>query len=225
MPYKGIPAQYVISFLLILSLSPVSAAEGFQETFSQGVNKEGLPSGWKLKQWFGETGKIEIVEEGGDKALRLESKGNSFGVYKEFSFDVKSTPILSWRWKVVRLPEGGDVRNKKKDDQAAQVYVMFPRFPAMVNTRLVGYIWDTAAPKGENITSRKSSNTRYIVLQSGAGETGKWISEQRNVYEDYKTLFGEEPPEAGGISIMTDSDDTGSSTESYFDDIRIEQAG
>lgn len=219
-----IPFQYILILLGLLFLSPLFAGEPFQETFSGGVDSKGLPKGWDLKQWFGDTHRIEIVNESGNKVLNLGSEENSFGIYREYDFDSKETPIVSWRWKVTQLPEGGDVRNKKKDDQAAQLYVMFPRFPKMVNTRLVGYIWDAGALKGEKITSAKSSNTRYIVLQSGKEHLGEWINEKRNVYEDYKTLFGEEPPEAGGITLMIDSNDTRSSAESFFDDIRIEKA-
>lgn len=199
------------------------AADGFQEDFAAGLDKEGLPEGWELKQWLGSTRKIETVEEEGVRALHLVSNSNSFGVYREKELDPKKTPIVTWQWKVTRLPEGADVRDKKKDDQAAQMYVMFPRFPKMVNTRLVGYIWETSAPKMSQITSQKSSNTRYIVLQSGPENLGKWVTETRNVYEDYKTLFGEEPPKMGGITIMIDSDDTNSSAESYFTQIRIEK--
>lgn len=216
-----IPFKYIVLLLGSLLFSPVFAGDGLEEHFSAGLNKKGLPKGWELKQWFGDTHRIGIIEEKGEKVLNLGSEKNSFGIYKEFEFDSKSLPVLTWRWRVAQLPEGGDVRKKKKDDQAAQLYVMFPRFPKMVNTRLVGYIWDTSTPKGEKVTSPKSSNTRYIVLQSGKEHLGEWIAEKRNIYEDYKTLFGEEPPEAGGITIMIDSNDTESSAESYFDDIRI----
>lgn len=210
----------ILSLLFPLALI---AGDGFQEDFAAGLNKDGLPKGWELKQWFGNTRKIDTVKEDGVSALRLVSDSNSFGVYREKELNPKKTPILTWEWKVTRLPEGADVRDKKKDDQAAQMYVMFPRFPKMVNTRLVGYIWETSAPKLSKITSQKSSNTRYIVLQSGAENLGKWVTESRNVYEDYKTLFGEEPPEIGGITIMIDSDDTHSSAESYFTHIRLEE--
>jgi hypothetical protein len=219
-----IPLQYIAFILGFLLLSPVFAGDRFEETFSNGVDKKELPKGWDLKQWFGDTHRIEIVNETGNKVLNLGSERNSFGIYREYDFNSKETPVLTWRWKVTELPEGGDVRNNKKDDQAAQIYVMFPRFPKMVNTRLVGYIWDASTPKGEKVTSTKSSNTRYIILQSGKEHLGEWLSEKRNVYEDYKTLFGEEPPNAGGVTIMIDSNDTRSSAESYFDDIRIEKA-
>lgn len=218
-------ASFYLGIMIILLLFPLTllAADGFQEDFAAGLNKEGLPKGWELKQWFGNTRKIETVEEEGVTALRLVSDSNSFGVYREKELNPKKTPILTWQWKVARLPEGADVRDKKKDDQAAQLYVLFPRFPKMVNTRMVGYIWETSAPKMAKITSQKSSNTRYIVLQSGSENVGKWMTETRNVYEDYKALFGEEPPAIGGITLMIDSDDTQSSAESYFTHIRIEK--
>jgi hypothetical protein len=191
------------------------------DRFSAEKEKNGLPKGWSLKQWFGKTRDVRIEEEKGDFYVHLISDHNSFGIYKEFEWKTREHPIIRWRWKVARLPEGGDVREKRKDDQAAQLYVLFPRFPSAVNTRLVGYIWESTAPKGEKITSKKSSNTRYIVLESGKDRLGEWITEERNVHDDYKALFGEEPPEAGGVTLMIDSDDTKSAAESFFDDIEI----
>jgi hypothetical protein len=213
----------LIVFLFTLLSFPIDtvAEEQFLENFSKGTNAQGFPKGWELKQWFGNTRTIEVHTEDENGVLYLKSQKESFGVYKNHDFDAKATPIMTWRWKVTRLPKGGDVRIKKKDDQAAQLYVMFPRFPRMLNTRMVGYIWESEAPKGALLTSQKSSNTRYIVLQSGETHLGKWVTEKRNIYEDYKALFKEDPPKGGGIMIMIDSDDTKTSAESYFDDIRI----
>ena len=117
------------------------------------------------------------------------------------------------------MPAGGDVRKKETDDQAAQIYVVFPKFPSQINSRMLGYIWDTSAPVGSSVTSAKLSTTKYIVLKSGKDEIGKWLSEKRNVYEDYKKLFDEEPPKVGSIALMIDSDDTKTSAESFFGDI------
>ena len=194
----------------------------FEEHFSKKQNQDGTPSGWGLKQWMGNKPDIRLETENGLTVLHLISEKNSYGVYKEFKFDIREFPILHWRWKATVLPKDGDVRKKETDDQAAQVYVPFPRFPAWINTRLVGYIWENKTPKGLKVTSQKSSNTRYIVLESGPEKLGQWIEEERNVYEDYIALFGDEPPRAGGITLMIDSDDTESRAESFFDDIQIE---
>jgi hypothetical protein len=49
------------------------------------------------------------------------------------------------------------------------------------------------------------------------------MEEKRDVLQDYRDLFGEEPPQVGGITLMIDSDDTKSSAESYFDILRFQK--
>ena len=39
--------------------------------------------------------------------------------------------------------------------------------------------------------------------------------------EDYRRIFGEEPPMVGAIAIMTDTDNTQQSAVAWYDDIRI----
>ncbi len=50
-------------------------------------------------------------------------------------------------------------------------------------------------------------------------------AETRNIYEDYKEAFGEEPPKITGIQIMTDSDDTESSARAAYGKIIIKKKG
>jgi len=50
-------------------------------------------------------------------------------------------------------------------------------------------------------------------------KAGAWVSESRNIFDDYKTAFGKEPPMITGIAIMTDSDNTGESALAYYGDI------
>ncbi len=60
-----------------------------------------------------------------------------------------------------------------------------------------------------------------IALQSGDQRAGSWLEERVNVYEDYRRLFGEEPPPVGAIAIMTDTDQTGERAVAWYDDLRI----
>jgi len=41
---------------------------------------------------------------------------------------------------------------------------------------------------------------KVVVVRSGPAELGKWITETRNVYEDYRKLYGDErrPSAASG---------------------------
>ena len=226
--------NYFVSFILAFSFLflnqglPLAQMNSFKdpkifftEPFSLEGQKDGIPLGWKLKRWTGRYHVSILREENGNDVLQMKSEGNSFGLYKKIQVNLKKFPILTWRWKVDQLPIGGDVRSKKTDDQAAQVYVVFPRFPAIVNSRMVGYIWENLTPKGLEVQSQKSSNTRYIVLQSGPTLMGTWQTQRQNVYEDYIRLFGDEPSEVGGITLMIDSDDTQSSAESFFDHVQF----
>ncbi|MGO8989997.1 MAG: DUF3047 domain-containing protein [bacterium] len=58
-----------------------------------------------------------------------------------------------------------------------------------------------------------------MELESGADKLNQWVNEDRNVYEDYKKAFGEEPPMISGVAIMTDTDNTGESAIAYYGDI------
>ncbi len=205
--------------MVLLSLFLVNGSRAEDRiTIPIEASKTGVPAGWDLKEWKGRAD-FEVVNLAGGKAIHLKSSSTSSALYRDVKFDIRDYPHIHWKWMVRSLPNGADVRHKSTDDQAAQVYVIFPRFPALVNSRLIGYIWDTSAPAGSVVTSTKTSNTRYIVIRSGSAGLGEWFTEKRNVYEDYKKLFGEEPPMVGRVSVMIDSDDTKSSAESYIEDI------
>jgi hypothetical protein len=207
----------LLSTLLFFVFSNGSIA-GDRVTIPIEGSSSGPPAGWELKEWKG-AAKFDVVDTEAGKTIHLRSSSTSSALYREIKFDIREYPYISWRWKVVTIPQGADVRKKSTDDQAAQVYVIFPKFPALVNSKLVGYIWDTGAPAGSIVTSTKTSNTRYIVIKSGKTGLGEWFTEKRNVYEDYRKLFGEEPPMVGRVSVMIDSDDTKSAAESYIGDI------
>jgi len=175
----------------------------------------GIPDGWTGQNWGSPAYEMTVIE-GSPKALHLKSQNEGSTIVKEVKINVKETPILEWQWKAVVLPAGGDSRKKAADDQAAQIYVTFPRFPSAVRSRIIGYVWDTTAPEGTIVESEKTSLVTYVILRSGTKDLNRWITETRNVYEDYKRIYNEEPGELGAVSIAIDSNDTKSSAESYI---------
>ena len=180
-------------------------------------NSDQLPKGWALKVWHGKADIRLIRDENRHaKVLRMRSEKASVSIYREMKLDLKKFPVLSWKWKVTKLPAGADARNVESDDQAAGIYVVFPRFPSFLNSRLIGYVWDTSAPEGSILRSRRNPMVHYIVVRSGMDNLGRWITEKRNVMDDYFRVFGSEAPDVGGIALMIDTDDTLSDAESYF---------
>jgi hypothetical protein len=213
--------------LLAMALAtggPLSAADAptvlVEDWSKQPDGKTGIPDGWKGQTWGSPKYEFRIATQGGRKALHLKSQNDSSTISKEIKVDVKSHPVLQWSWQAVTLPKGGDARKSATDDQAAQLYVTFPRFPSQVRSRIISYLWDTSAPAGSVFKSEKTGLVTYVVVRSGPGDLGKWVTESRNVLEDYQKIYGEAPAEeVGAISISIDSNDTRSSAESYFGEI------
>ena len=174
-----------------------------------------VPGGWSLKEFIGKA-MVKVEKVGEFFAVRLHSERASFGLHKDIEVDVASFPYLSWIWRVDVLPPQGDVRKKDTDDQAAQLYVIFPRFPAMVRSHIIGYVWDSTAPAGTVLTSPTNRMAKIIVMRSGPDRLGQWVAESRNVLEDYRRLYGEIPPKVGKISLLINSQNTKSVAEAWF---------
>jgi hypothetical protein len=182
------------------------------------VGHKGIPPEWKGQQWGSPAYDMTVAEDGGKRALHLKSNNEGSTISKEVKgkVNLKDTPVLEWSWKMVTLPKGGNSCVKSADDQAGQVFVMWPRFPEQVRSRIIGYVWDTTQPVGTTCKSEKTGMVTYIVVRSGAAEVGKWLTEKRNVRDDFKKIYGEEADNPGAVSISIDSNDTNSYAESFI---------
>jgi len=212
----------VLAFFLVFTVAAWGADFVIDDWKSQKLGTKGVPEGWLGGQTWGlPQYDMTIEEHEGHRVLHLRSKIESSAVRKDIKgkVNLKETPILEWRWKAVALPKTGDCRKKSADDQAAQLYVIWPRFPEAVRSQIIGYIWDTTAPAGSIVKSEKTSTVTYVVMRSGTADLGKWITERRNVVEDYKKIYGGQPDSPGFVSIAIDSDDTTSFAESVFGSI------
>ena len=60
-----------------------------------------------------------------------------------------------------------------------------------------------------------------IAVRSGSGEVGNWVGERRNIVEDYRRCFGQDPPSVGAVAVMTDTDNTGEEAMAWYGPIRV----
>ena len=220
--YPLLPAVVVLAVAALAWAADVVVVEDWS---SYAVGTKGIPAGWQKQRWGSPSYDFVVQEDGGQKVLHLKSNGDSSTISKEIKgkVNLKETPVLEWSWKAVALPKGADSRQKDTDDEAAQLYVTWPRFPEAVRSRVIGYIWDTTAPAGAMHKSQKTGTVTYIVLRSGPAELGKWLTERRNVREDFKKAYGEEPDDPGIVSVGIDSDDVKGTAESYVGAIRFQK--
>ncbi len=205
-----------VLILFISIYTSASAEERIQIFFEEKLDRDGVPQGWRLKEKTGEA-EFKILKEDGETVAFFRSVASSFSLERPLSVDPKRYPYLSWRWKVLRLPLGGDVRLKKKNDQAAQLLIAFE------GRKIISYIWDTAAPEGfihdESIGWPVNLKIRSITVKSGASDLNRWVSFRRNIVEDYQNLFTEDPPLIKGLRFQINSQNTGTVAETLFSGI------
>lgn len=167
-----------------------------------------------------------VWEEDGNQFLRFsgtEAKHLNFPLADKDDLDIFQTPLLRWRWRVHDIPAGGNEDRDDRNDVAASVYVVFD-FGRVLFRRVpksIRYTWSSTLPKGKEL-SKFFGNQKVVVLESGREETGKWKTFERNIVEDYRRLFGDDPPRTPlAILILSDGDDTNSYVQADYDDFEL----
>jgi hypothetical protein len=239
-------------------LAETLSTPSFKEDFSGPSGPDGVPVGWKplefpkIKKHTIYTVVTEEGAEGPNSYLLAESAASASGLYKEIDVDLRKTPLLRWRWRVDGVLNKGDATRKDGDDYPARVYVTFAFDPATASffervkhkavvfiygkapSKAITYIWANKLPKGSAVPNPYTDKAMMVAVESGAGLAGEWVSEERNVYDDYKRYFGGEAsgeptgelppgslPKVTSIAVMTDTDNTGGTARAGYDDLEF----
>ena len=174
---------------------------------------------WRREQLGGAETLYDAVEEDGGRVLRARSDDAATALFRALDRPRRAAGI-SWRWKVERSLRGNaDERERRGDDYAARLFVIFGATTLGRNTRALCYVWAGELPIGTTFRSPYVSQVQTVVLQSGDGRAGTWVTEQRNLAADYRAAFGEEPPPVGAVALMVDTDDTGARAVAWYDEI------
>lgn len=178
--------------------------------------------GWKEKSFSGHT-RYSLEARGSKLAIKGETDGSASALYRDVTVDLESTPFLSWQWKVSNVFVNSEERKKSGDDFPARLYVIYQRGFFKWNTVAINYVWSSENAVGETWKSAYTSKSRIVVLQSGDTNAGNWVSEKRNVAEDFKTLFGIDVSNLNGYAVMVDGDNTSSAATAWFADIAFHE--
>lgn len=203
-----------------------------------------VPDGWKplLFKKISRYTIYELIKDGDTVVVKARSDASASGLTREIRIDPRDYPIVRWRWKIDNLLMKSDVSRKDGDDYPARLYITFEYDPAKVSFTkklkyvtgqalfgpipigALNYIWEGKTQPGTIVDNAYTDFAKMIVVRSGSQDVGRWVQEERNVYEDYKLAFGEEPPMINGVAIMTDTDNTKESATAYYGDILFRQA-
>ena len=240
-----------LAFCCLAALSRALAAQTSIEAaplpapFSTARPGASLPRGWEPVR-LTERKKLTdyaLIDVDGIVVLHASAVGAASGLAQFTKFDIRNAPVVDWRWKVSALIEGADNRVAAKEDSPARLLFAFDgdksRLPLVeraifyVTEKLSGrqlpyallqYVWAATIPVGTVIEHPYTRRVRMLVVASGPGGVGKWQSLSRNVFDDFRRAFGEEPGALTGVGVLTDTDNTGGSVEAWYGDIRLRPA-
>lgn len=176
-----------------------------------------------------------------DKTIfKAVSNAGASGYIHKVSIDPKKFPILTWQWKIDNLITKADINTKSGDDYPARIYITFEYdverlsgwekfkveayylangvYPPLA---VLNYVWDNKQPVGYSTANAYTDHVQMLVAQSGDENIGEWVTQQVNIYQDYKRVFGEVPGKITAIAIMTDTDNTMESATAYYGDIQL----
>ena len=151
------------------------------------IGTRGIPGDWKPQNWGQAAYDFEILADNGQPVLHLKSKGNSSTISRDLrgQFNLRETPVLGWRWKVITLPTGANACQKSTDDEAAQVYVAWLRFPETVRSLIIGYIRDSTVRVGTICKSQKTDTMSSCARAAASSASGSpSVQRRRRLPED-----------------------------------------
>jgi len=188
--------------------------------------------------------RYEAVRYDGVSALHILTDGSAGGLVLSDQFNVYDDPQITWRWKVAHVIAAGDLTKKEGDDYAVRIYVLFRFDPqeARLGTRLkyaaakliygeyppegaLNYIWANQPRSPGFYPNPFSDRSMMIPVDAGSRLTGSWQTHSRNIVEDYRDAFGEDPPAHARLAVMGDSDNTGGHSEAWIDYVRVGPPG
>lgn len=186
---------------------------------------------------------FNVVSLDGQRALRIDAQA-SYGNLVHPLLEAPGAHRLSWRWRLDEPNPLADLRRKDGDDSPVKVCAMFDlpagavpflerqvlriarmRSGETLPAASVCYVWDAKLAPGTVLDNAFSRRIRMIVLRGPETPLHTWVTEQRDVWADFKRLFGDEAetvPPLVGVAIAGDADNTGAHTMAHLSAIALD---
>ncbi len=182
-----------------------------------------------------------VARQGSRDALLAEAASSASMLRQALHIHPDQLGVLMFDWRVDQLIPGADMRQRDAEDSPVRLIMVFEgerqRFSAQNNMlseltlSLTGeplpyatlmYVWCNDCPAESVIVNPRTDRIRKLAVESGAGRVGQWLNYRRDIRADFKKAFGEEPGALLGLAIMTDTDNTRSTSRAWYGTIRLD---
>ncbi|MBI2092503.1 MAG: DUF3047 domain-containing protein [Deltaproteobacteria bacterium] len=207
-------------FLLGFLLLPVHAHAGLTIDDFQQYPAGKLPAKWRT--WPFQRGKAAGVysvksENDNNFLSATDSNGVSVQILRDFNWKIENYPVLSWKWRAVKLPVNANETDPSTNDSACGVYVVFSK----TRQEMLKYTWSTTAPIG-TVYEKRPGKAYIIVAESGSKHLNSWLAHAINVTADYKKYFHKDlDKNPSAIAVLTDGNATKTEAACDYDEFAI----
>jgi hypothetical protein len=234
------PAAFSL-VLLVAAATPWAQPELQPPRFSI-AHPGAPPAGWQTVMLAPtkQATDYSLVVDDGVVVLKANSHNAASFLAWKTDYDSRAYPLLSWRWKVTQPIPGADTRDRRREDSPARVMVSFAGNPATLVASdraaaalaeaisgrplpysVLMYVWGAKVAPESITVSALTTRIRMIAVAVDDQGVGRWHDYRRNLHEDFRRAFAEEPGRVTAIELMTDTDNTGGLAEAYYGDVSV----
>jgi Protein of unknown function (DUF3047) len=211
--------------------------------FSTAKLVDGLPEGWEphVVRRDRRPTEYRCVQMQGRQVLEASARGSTSGLRSDVDIDPSSRPWIQWDWRTDAFPGDADIADDDRDDSPARLVLSFDGDMRRLSQRdraffelvklITGhalpyatlmYAWDGKSAVEAVVPYPRTARIQYLVVETGATRQGQWLRYRRNVRDDFRRVFGEEPGRIRHVGVLADSDDLQLDLRSWFGDISFE---
>lgn len=151
---------------------------------------------------------------------------------------------VRFSWKVPELIAQADAALRDADDSPVRIVLAFEGDRAKLSAKnralselaqaLTGepmpyatlmYIWCGKRAPGSVVINPRTDRIRAVVVESGVANLNQWLEYERDIRADFEKAYGEAPGALVGIGLMTDSDNTRTSTAAWYGAVQLAKPG
>jgi hypothetical protein len=223
----------IIMTIFFLCSSTIASGQPPQDSFpitsfTREELAKGEPIGWKTHKGICREIKNKttprLIQSEGRNMLYINANDGGSITFKPVHLSPEEYLFLSWSWKISNILPDSREKEVGGDDYPAAVCLVYSKswFSLLLGKyKILIYAYGNNVKVGEHYKSPCEARAKFIIVESGDKDTGKWLNYKVNHYKDYVREFGEEPLEITYVGLQTNADRSHGKVEAWYTDIAL----
>lgn len=247
--FRLLPVFFYLLLAGCASVATVASSDDEDETVSATAQPTSIAWGQGVEsavQWVHtafpgkKASHYSLVSLDGRNAMAVNAASSASMLRQKVRVEPADLNQLRFSWKVPALIEAADLEQRDLDDSPVRIVLAFEGDRSKFSAKnamlselahaLTGeplpyatlmYVWCNKREPGSVIINPRTDRIRKLVMESGSGHLGQWMDYERDIRADFEKAFGEAPGALLAVGIMTDTDNTQSTTQAWYGPVKL----